>query len=300
MTPSSVKAAVELVESEKLAVVLGRPAEQAEEVDESLGQKAGIAIGGDADDGAVLALGELGAIGGDEQGEMRELGRLDAEGLEDQQVLEGVGEVILAADDVADAQIGVVDAGGEMVGGHAVRAQQREVFHLVGELGLRAVDAIGKAQGAALAARNAIAEGERLAGSGAAVAFFARQFAHAGIEEPGALRGGLVAVARVGRGEVAIGKALGEDGFGLLAVQGEPFGLLVLFVPGETQPAQSLEDGLDAGVGVALDIGVVEAQHHGSVVVAGVEPIEDKGAGAADVQKAGGRGRKTNARSSSL
>ncbi len=110
----------ELVEGEELAVVLGRPAEEAEEVDEGLGQEAGIAIGGDADDGAVLALGELGAIGGDEQGEMGELGRRDAEGLEDQQVLEGVGEVILAADDVADAEIGVVDAGGQVVGGHAV------------------------------------------------------------------------------------------------------------------------------------------------------------------------------------
>ena len=76
-------------------------------------------------------------------------------------------------------------------------------------------------------------------------------------------------VARVRRGEVAIGKALGEDGFGLPAVKRQPFGLLVLFVPGETQPAQSLEDGLNAGLGVALDIGIVKAQHHGSVVVAG-------------------------------
>ncbi len=93
-----------LVESEELAVVLGRPAQQAEEVDEGLGEEAGIAIGGHADHGAVLALGELGAVGGDEQGKMGELGRLDAEGLEDEQVLEGVGEVILAADDVGDAR----------------------------------------------------------------------------------------------------------------------------------------------------------------------------------------------------
>ena len=70
----------ELVEGEELAVVFGRPAEEAEEVDEGLGQEAGIAIGGDADDGAVLALGELGAIGGDEQGKMGELGRLRRRG----------------------------------------------------------------------------------------------------------------------------------------------------------------------------------------------------------------------------
>ena len=50
-----------------LAVVLGRPAEQAEEVDEGVRQEAGVAIGGDADHRAVAALGELGAIGRDQQ-----------------------------------------------------------------------------------------------------------------------------------------------------------------------------------------------------------------------------------------
>ncbi len=210
-------------------------------------------------------------------------------------MLEGVGEVILAADDVADAEIGVVNAGGEVIGRHAVRAQQGEVFHLIGLLGLLAVDAIHKLQDPALAAGDAIAQGERLARGGAAVRLFAGDFAHAGIEEPCALRAGLIVVARVGRREVAIGKALGEDGFGLLAVQGKSFRLLVLFVPVKTQPAQALEDGLHAGVGVALDVSVVEAQDHGSAVVAGKEPVEDEGAGAADVQKAGGRRGKTDA-----
>ena len=36
-------------------------------------------------------------------------------------------------------------------------------------------------------------QGEGLASSGAAVAFFSGQFAHAGVEEPGALRGGCIA-----------------------------------------------------------------------------------------------------------
>ena len=47
-------------------------------------------------------------------------------GFEDQLVLEGVGEMLLAADDVADAQVGVVGAVGQVIGGHAVAAQQRE------------------------------------------------------------------------------------------------------------------------------------------------------------------------------
>jgi hypothetical protein len=100
-----------------------------------------------------------------------------------------------------------------------------------------------KLQGAALTAGDAIAEGEGLAGGGAAVGVFAGEFAHAGVEEPGALRGGLIVLARVGGGEVAIGQALGEDGFGLQAVQGEAFGLLVLFVP--ERPSQRRPSKMD-------------------------------------------------------
>ena len=60
--------------------------------------------------------------------------RLDAQRLEDQDVLEGVRQVVLAADDVADAQIGVVGAGGQVIGGHAVAAQQREILDIGGGL----------------------------------------------------------------------------------------------------------------------------------------------------------------------
>src|ERR1035438_10562445 len=104
------------VECEEFAVILGRPAEEAEEVDEGLRQEAGIAVGGDADHGTMLALGKFGAIGGDEQGQVCKLRRIDSESLEDEQVLEGVGEVILAADDVADVEIGVVRSEERRVG----------------------------------------------------------------------------------------------------------------------------------------------------------------------------------------
>jgi hypothetical protein len=51
--------------------------------------------------------------------------------------------------------------------------QKCEVFYLVGLLGLLAVDGVGEAQDAVFAAGDAIAEGEGLAGGGAAVGFFA-------------------------------------------------------------------------------------------------------------------------------
>src|ERR1019366_7792207 len=101
--------------------------------------------------------------------------------------------------------------------------------------------------------------------------------AHSGIEEPRSLRAGLIAFSGVGGGEIAVGEAVGENCFGYFTVQCKALGLLVLLVPGEAEPAEALEDRLHAGVGVAPDIGVVEAQDHGAAVVAGITPVEDEG-----------------------
>ena len=38
----------------------------------------------------------------------------------------------------------------------------------------------------------------------------------------------------------------------------QPLGLLVLFVPTEIEPVQTLENRIDGGIGVAFDVGVVE------------------------------------------
>ena len=73
-------------------------------------------------------------------------GGVNAEALENQQVLERVRQVILPADDVADAQVSVIHARGKVVRGHPVRPQQRKVFHFVGELLLLTVNAVNKAQ----------------------------------------------------------------------------------------------------------------------------------------------------------
>jgi len=213
-------------------------------------------------------------------------------------MLVGVGEVILAADDVTDAQIGVVHTRGEMIGRHSVRPQQGEVFDLVCELRLRAINAIHKSQSPSFAAGHPIAQRKRLAGGGAAVGLLAREIAHTGVAEPGALRRGLLFVGGAGGREVAIREPLGKDGFGGLAVQVQAFGLLVLFVPVEPQPSQPIENGADAGLGVPLHIGVVQAQHHGSVIVAGIKPVENERPSAADMKEPGGRRCKTNANAS--
>src|SRR5579864_2214042 len=97
-----------------------------------------------------------------------------------------------------------------MVGGITVGAEQGEVFDVGAGLHLFAVDGIGKADDLACVAGDAEAEGEGLSGSGAAVAFFAGEFAHAGIEEPGSLHSGSFALSCVGGRKVAVGEFLLE------------------------------------------------------------------------------------------
>jgi hypothetical protein len=107
---------------------------------------------------------------------------------------------------------------------------------------------------------------------------------------------GLFAVANVGRREVAISQPLLKDGFGDLAMQGQPFRLFVLLIPSEVEPAQTFKDRVYGGLGVALDIGVIESENHRSSMMAGVKPVKDKGTGAADMQKAGWRRSESNAK----
>jgi len=96
------------------------------------------------------------------------------------------------------------------------------------------------------------------------------------------------------RREIAIGEALIEDGLGSGAMEIDALRLLVLLVPPKIQPPQALEDGIEGGLGVALHVRVVDAQDHGPAVAAGVEPIEDEGTRAPDVEKARWGGRKAD------
>ena len=68
------------------------------------------------------------------------------------------------------------------------------------------------------------------------------------------------------------------------------------FVPVEAEPAQAVEDDVHGFLGIARGVGVLDAQDERAAGVAGVKPVEQGGARAADVQVAGGRGGKTNAR----
>ena len=90
------------------------------------------AIGVDAE--RAVALGELGAVRPVDQRDMRHHRHVPAHRLVDLRLPGGVGQVVVAADDVGDAHVVVVDDDGEHVGRVAVRAQEDEVVEvLVGE-----------------------------------------------------------------------------------------------------------------------------------------------------------------------
>src|SRR5579863_3496794 len=97
----------------------------------------------------------------------------------------------------------------------------------------------------------------------------------------------------LGRGgrEIAICQAFFEDLPRNFAVQLDALGLMIQLVPAEIQPFQAIENGIDRGFGVAIDIGVINTEEQRAVVVTSVEPVEDERSGAADVQQTGwGRG----------
>ena len=77
-----------------------------------------------------MALGELLAVGAVQQRQVRVARRRRAERLEHEQLLRRVREVVLAAHDVRDAGVEVVDRDGEVVEDRAVRACDHRVVHV--------------------------------------------------------------------------------------------------------------------------------------------------------------------------
>src|SRR5262249_1170414 len=67
-------------------------------------------------------------------------------------------------------------------------------------------------------------------------------------------------------------------------------------VPGETEPADRVENAFDHFVRRALDVGVFDPQDEHAAVPAREEPVEERSARTADVKIAGGRWRESNAR----
>ena len=108
-----------------LAIVLGRPAEQAEIIHHRFRRVTFVHVGRER--GALVALAHLGAVDVQDERDVRILRRLDAERAKERDVLGGVAQVVLAANDVRDAHLQIVHHVDEMEHGLAVGADDDEI-----------------------------------------------------------------------------------------------------------------------------------------------------------------------------
>ena len=262
----------ELIGRDDRLVVARAPAEQGHVVAQRLGQVALVAqlLHGRR----AVTLGELLAVRAMQQRQVRVHRRLRAERLEHEQLLRRVGEVVLAAHDVRDLRVEVVDRDGEVVEDAAVGARDDGVVEMhVGERRVPADEVVH--DGLALVGH---AQADR-----AALLRLAPEAALRAV-----LR--LVGVDLGLRGGRAVGVAVVEQPLQhlLVALGARDLADRPLVVV-ELEPAQGVEDLLDVLRGGALAVGIFDPQHERPAVVSREQPVVQRRAGAADVQRAGRR-----------
>ena len=226
-----------------------------------------------------MALGELAAVGAVQQRQVGVDRRRRAERLEHQQLLGRVGEVVLAADDVRDLGVEVVDRDREVVEHRAVGAGDHRIVEAgVGKRGVAADHVVDDR----LALVGHV-QADRAVGLGLA--------AEAAVGAVGGLERLDVVAGRAGAIGVAGVQQLGErlaGGDRALGLEDRPL------VPVEVQPAQRVEDLLDVLRRRARAVGIFDPQHErAGTAVRTVprrvrqQPVVQRGARAADVQRAG-------------
>ena len=231
---------------------------------------------------------------------MGEGGHVEPERLVDEDLARGVGQVVVAADDVRDAHVRVVAHHGEVVGGGAVGAHDDHVVHHLGREADVAVHGVVELDGPALGG-HAQAPHVRLAGldapgrlgrvevaAGAVVARVAA-LVRLGC---GALGVQLLLRAEAGVHAAALLHLLERRGVGVRALRlevgsgGSPH--LGAFVPIEPQPLHCVEDDLHVLLGGTLGVGVFDAQDEVAAHGARERPVVDGRSCAAHMQAAGG------------
>jgi hypothetical protein len=189
---------------------------------------------------------------------------------------------VLAPDHVADRHVQVVDRVGQEEDRRAIGAEDDEVLQVGVLEGDVAPDEVAD-DGLAIVRR---AEAQDALGQ-AAVA------AEAVVAGRGVVLGAGLDLLPGARAVVGVARLV-QAGSRLPVVAG-PLRLAVrALVPVDAEPAQRSLDAIDQLVAGQGGIGVLDAQDERPPVVAGVEPVEQGRAGAADVEEAGRRGRETD------
>ena len=226
-------------------------------------------------------------------------GDLPAEGLVQQIVLGGGGEVLAAADHVGDAHQVVIHHVCEVIGGQAVPLDkdlvvQGGVFHSDIAKG-HIVEGGGTLSG------DTLTDDVRLAGGQVCCHFLGAHIA-AGVGLLGEVAGILVRLGLLA--EAVVSGALFYQEFRVFAVKAAALGLDVgahgaahigAFVVGEAALGHGLVDHVHSAFHQAALVGILNAEDESAAGVAGNEPGVQRGAQIAHVHIAGGRGSETGA-----
>ena len=252
------------------------PAQAHQVIEQGLGQVALIAIGHHAH--RPVALGQARPVLPQDHGHMGVARHLPAQGAQDVDLARGVVDVVVAADDVGDAHVGVVHHHRQVVGRGAVGAADDEVIQFRVVEGHAPADQVIDHHQAGV--RVAEADDVGLGGidlAAAAAAVVARLELGRHLLLAQGVQALLGAIA-------AIGQALGEQFVDDRVVPVEALGLvegsLVIVQP---QPGHALQDGVDRLRRRPLQVRVLDAQHEAPPVAAGEEVGEEGGTGATDV-----------------
>ncbi len=269
-------------------LVTVRPTQPRQVIDQRMRQVAGILVLHHV--GRAGALGQLGALLVQDHRHVRELRHRHAQRFVDVDLARGVVDVIVAADDVGDAHVPVVDHHREVVGGKAVRAED----HHVVEFAVADLDAALDAVVEHHAAFGGVLEADHPVGI---VAVRQVQIPRAAVVARLLLGGHRRLAHRVEFFLALVGVvrlALGHQLLGHLAITIDAVGLVDrAFVVVQAQPVHRLQNRVDGGLGAALAIGVLDAQDEVAATVPRLQPAIQRSARTADVQIAGGTGGET-------
>ena len=292
-----------LVQRENLLLALGCPAQQQQIVQHGGGQ---IALGHQIlITGVAVALAQL-VLRVLHNGRAVDVDRLlPAEGVIQQVVLRGGGQVLAAADDVGNAHQVVIHNVGKVVGRHTIGLDQNLVIQLL-DIDLDvAVDHIVKPGHAGLG--NLLADDIRLTRSQLGGDFLGGQIAAVAVIV-GHFAGGALCLVHFVQAllgaEAVVGFALCHQLLGILLEHTHALALHVgadraahigALVPGQASGLQRAVDDIGSALNKTALVGILNAQDEGAAVVAGLQIGVQRGAQVAHVHIARGGRRKTSA-----